>query len=303
MRKQLIIALAFALLFSHQALSQQASSINPNVPETDADIDSATIRALALAAYTDITALQNDHNLPTIGADQYLGTTTAGIAGPFSWPACSNSNQALIYVQGVGVRCNTLNFSGLGTVTSVSYQGDGIFTSTTPSTPVTSSGNIGPTVLNQQSFCVFAGPTTGSPGAPSCRALTGNDLPLPATNSIGGVKAIAAVAHQFVTAILNTGQALLAQPSFSDLLGSIAPGQYTAATSSSLGAIQPDNVTCSVSAGILSCAGGGSSVSVTAASDFVTINPSPGTGTFTVDAGKKSKMAAASAIMSNFGGL
>lgn len=234
MKSRILLFCAVFFLLCHSVFAQQASSINPNVPAPGADVDSYTVRALALAAYNDITALMGDHNLPSVGADQYLGTTSAGIAGPFSWPSsCSGANQALIYQQGVGVRCNTLNFSGLGTVTSVGFQGDGIFFSTTPSTPVTASGNIGPTILTQQANCVFAGPVLGSPTAPSCRILTGSDIPFPATTSIGGVKAIVAITHQFITSITTAGQAILAQPLFSDLLGNISISQMNGGTGAS----------------------------------------------------------------------
>lgn len=50
-------------------------------------------------------------------------------------------------------------------------------------------------------------------------------------------------------------------------------------------------------------ASGGGSVSVTAASPYIIINPTPGTGTFTVDSGKQIKFTVASSIMTNSGGL
>ena len=52
---------------------------------------------------------------------------------------------------------------------------------------------------------MFAGPVSGSPDDASFRALVGADLPLPTTLSLGGVKSITPVAHQFVTGISTAG--------------------------------------------------------------------------------------------------
>lgn len=50
-------------------------------------------------------------------------------------------------------------------------------------------------------------------------------LPTPTLTTIGGVKAIGAVAHQFLTALSATGVLSMAQPAFTDISGSLATAQ------------------------------------------------------------------------------
>lgn len=66
---------------------------------------------------------------------------------------------------------------GSGTVTSVTVTGDGIFDSATPSSAVTTSGTLTLAVIAQTGNCVFASPSGGGSGNPSCRSLVLADLP------------------------------------------------------------------------------------------------------------------------------
>jgi hypothetical protein len=66
---------------------------------------------------------------------------------------------------------------GTGTVTSVSFTGDGTVLATGPTTPVTTSGTLAPALVSQAANRVLAGPTTGSPAAPTFRALGMTDMP------------------------------------------------------------------------------------------------------------------------------
>ena len=67
---------------------------------------------------------------------------------------------------------------GLGTVTSVSFTGDGVVLAATADTPVTGSGTLTPSLVSQAKNVVLAGPSSG--GSALCRtfrALVAADLP------------------------------------------------------------------------------------------------------------------------------
>lgn len=66
---------------------------------------------------------------------------------------------------------------GTGTVTSVTFTGDGTVLSSTPSAAVTSSGTLTAALATQSANRVLAGPTTGGAAAPTFRALVAADLP------------------------------------------------------------------------------------------------------------------------------
>jgi hypothetical protein len=72
---------------------------------------------------------------------------------------------------------NTWTAISSGTVTSVGFVGDGTVLSATPSTPVTTSGNVSATLLSQSAGFVLAGPVTGAAAAPTFRALVQTDMP------------------------------------------------------------------------------------------------------------------------------
>ena len=78
----------------------------------------------------------------------------------------------LLSMAGVGASAST------GTVTSVSFTGDGTVLSSTPSAAVTTSGTVPATLKTQTPNLVLAGPATGSTAAaPTFRALAMADLP------------------------------------------------------------------------------------------------------------------------------
>lgn len=66
---------------------------------------------------------------------------------------------------------------GSGTVTSVTFTGDGTVLSSTPSTAVTASGTVSATLKSQNANKILAGPTTGSAAAPTFRSLVSADIP------------------------------------------------------------------------------------------------------------------------------
>ena len=61
---------------------------------------------------------------------------------------------------------------GLGTVTSVAMTGDGtVFNSSVTGSPVTTSGTLAPSLHTQTAHTFLAGPASGSPAAPTFRAV------------------------------------------------------------------------------------------------------------------------------------
>ena len=68
------------------------------------------------------------------------------------------------------------SIGGAGTVTSVTFTGDGTVLSSTPSAAVTTTGTLAATLLTQSNNLVFAGPVTGPAGLPTFRALVAADV-------------------------------------------------------------------------------------------------------------------------------
>jgi hypothetical protein len=75
--------------------------------------------------------------------------------------------------------------SGLGSVVSVTFTGDGTVLSSTPSSAVTTTGTVTGTLNTQAANKVLAGPTSGGNAAPTFRTLVAADLPT-ITVPIGG---------------------------------------------------------------------------------------------------------------------
>lgn len=71
------------------------------------------------------------------------------------------------------------SLAGGGTVSSVTFTGDGVVDSSTPSSAVTSSGSVTATIINQTKNTFLAGPTSGSNAAPSFRVLNAADYTAP----------------------------------------------------------------------------------------------------------------------------
>lgn len=69
--------------------------------------------------------------------------------------------------------------SGSGTVTNVAMTGDGvIFETSVTGSPITSSGTLIPSLINQSANTVFAGPSTSPNKMPSFRSLVATDMPI-----------------------------------------------------------------------------------------------------------------------------
>jgi hypothetical protein len=74
--------------------------------------------------------------------------------------------------------------SGSGTVIGVTFTGDGVVDSSTPSTAVTTNGAVAATILSQNSNTGLWGPAGGSPAAPTFRSEVIADLPVGTTYSV-----------------------------------------------------------------------------------------------------------------------
>lgn len=72
---------------------------------------------------------------------------------------------------------------GSGSVTSVSFTGDGVLFQAAAGTPVTSVGTLTPVLIIQQPNTVLAGPASGSSATPTFRPLVSADLPGLGTNA------------------------------------------------------------------------------------------------------------------------
>ena len=72
---------------------------------------------------------------------------------------------------------NTASAGGTGTVTSVTFTGDGTVLSSTPSSAVTTTGTVTAALATQAKNVVLSGPASGSNAAPTFRAIVNADLP------------------------------------------------------------------------------------------------------------------------------
>lgn len=100
-----------------------------------------------------------------LSANQVLGSLTATAPTGLSVPSCSGATNALIWSSGTGFGCNTIS-AGTGSVASVTFTGDGVLLSATPSSAVTTSGTVTATLNNAAAYTILGNNTAGS-AAPS----------------------------------------------------------------------------------------------------------------------------------------
>ncbi len=196
-------------------------------------------------AFTDVSGQATLAQLPSIGTLTVLANTTGGSAVPAADSVQrdpgrlrgldagrhSLSRRLDLVGPGTGSSGNVLTSggaaanpswtspSGSGTVTSVTFTGDGTVLSSTPSSAVTGSGTLDATLATQSAHAVLAGPTSGGAVAPTFRSLVGADLPNPGASSLGGIESYVAVSHQWINAISTSGVPSSTQPAFTDVSG------------------------------------------------------------------------------------
>lgn len=105
------------------------------------------------------------------GGVTFSGTTELGAATATS-PSLNDDSTRVATTAWVQDEIASL---GTGSVSSVGLSLPNIFT--VSGSPVTTSGTLSATLATQTANQVFAGPTTGSPAAPTFRALVSTDLP------------------------------------------------------------------------------------------------------------------------------
>lgn len=138
----------------------------------------------------------------TLSAITDTGSTTLSIATGGGFPIVGSSG-------GFGG-------GGGGGVSSVALSLPGM-NCTVSGSPVTTAGTLTCTGNNEPANAVWAGPTSGVPGATSFRSLVGADLPAPSAATLGGVESITQLAHNWVAYIDTLGVPHQSQPACSDL--------------------------------------------------------------------------------------
>ncbi len=108
-------------------------------------------------------------------ADGELYTIFVDSRAALSLPMQPTDELAIIR-NGVTFKVAPTDFSGAGTVTSVSWAGDGTVFSNVPTAPVTTTGTLVPTLNAQTANTILAGPVTGSAALPTFRLLTPTDV-------------------------------------------------------------------------------------------------------------------------------
>jgi hypothetical protein len=118
-----------------------------------------------------------DYVAPNGNLTGNAATATALASAPTS---CNSGN----YARGVGANGNATGCTPAptGTVTSVTFTGDGTVLSATPSAADTTSGTLTATLNTQTKNTFLGGPSSGSAANPTFRTITAPDLPTQTLN-------------------------------------------------------------------------------------------------------------------------
>ena len=181
---------------SGMPMISQGSSANPTFG-TAAIAGGGTGQTTASAAFNALSPLTTEGDL------HYYHSSSNARLGIGSNGQCLTSNGT----DPLWGSCST----GSGTVTSVGLSMPSMFS--TSGSPVTGSGTLTATLATQNAHLIMAGPTSGSPAAPTFRALVGADLPAPTASTLGGVESVSCTAGQYIDQISTGGVPACATPS------------------------------------------------------------------------------------------
>jgi len=154
-------------------------------------------------ASTNLTGIVSSNNLPAdlqpltvdngVGLTNLNGSSIASGTVPASYLPTATSSALGVAKFGSGLSVSSGNVTTVnnGTVTSVTFTGDGTVLSSTPSAADTSSGTVAATLANAAQNSVLAGPASGGAGAPTYQTaptFSGANLTsLPASQLTGTV--------------------------------------------------------------------------------------------------------------------
>lgn len=157
-------------------------------------INAAGQTTLAQPAFTDISGNLTNGQLPTAETWPSSGTVQAttpnvhGVlisgSGATATVLAPDASTTKVLTSGGTGADPTWSAAGTGTVTSVTFTGDGVVDSATPSTAVTSSGTVTATIINQAKNTFLAGPTSGSNAAPTFRSFASADMTAPTVQTL-----------------------------------------------------------------------------------------------------------------------
>jgi hypothetical protein len=231
-------------------IDKTTSSLGDLTTRSASDLSSGTLpdarfpATLPVSSGANLTSLNGSNITSGTVAASRLGTMTgadgvsAGAKGAVPAPAATDN---LKFLRGDGTYAVPTDTNSGGTVTSVGLSTPGVFYSVSGS-PVTTTGTLALNLITQSANCMFAGPTTGGPATPSCRALVVADLPTSIPN--------ANLANSSVT--INTTSPLAGG-------GSVSLGGTLSLTTSAASSVTNDtNVTGSISGNVLTLGWAGS---------------------------------------------
>ena len=136
--------------------------------------------------------------------------------------ACAASSPLIAYASQI-YTCQSSAYAllaGSGTVTSVGLSMPATLCSIT-NPPVTTTGTLTCTYATGQTINQIFG--TDASGNVGLASLSGAQLPNPSASTLGGVKSLAAVSHNFLTSISTSGVPAQAQPTLADVAAGAAP--------------------------------------------------------------------------------